>query len=165
MEYLIFSDTHGNSKGMIEVIERCLPHVDGVLFLGDGMADCMRAELAFPQLTFVAVAGNCDMSAAYCTSEWRERLINIEGKKILMMHGHTHGVKFGLEDASSHAKAMGADVLLFGHTHQPLERRENDVLCFNPGSASRYADGEPSFGRLVIRKGEILLSHGSVREE
>lgn len=168
MTYLVFSDTHGSAAGMCRIIEQNRRDTAGVIFLGDGMSDVEKAEKAFPELTFYAVAGNCDVSAKYLGREWQEKLITLEGKKILIMHGHTRGVKWGTEEAVSFARRSGADVLMFGHTHEAVEEflpgdiMRRELYVFNPGSASRPRYGEPSFGRITIQNGCILLSHGSI---
>ena len=162
MDYLIFSDTHGGAQAMLRVIERCAGTFDGVLFLGDGLADLDRVRAVYPDLAITAVAGNCDFSAKYLAAEWREKLITPDGVRVLMMHGHHHGVKYGTSDAAAYARAKGADVLLFGHTHEPMARTVDGLHIFNPGSAFSPREGEPTFGRLTIRNGQVLLSHGTV---
>ena len=168
MDYLIFSDTHGGANAMLRVMERCAGTYDGVLFLGDGLAEVERVRAVHPDVNIIAVAGNCDFSAKYLAAEWREKLVELDGVRVLMMHGHHHGVKYGTSDAAAYARAKGADILLFGHTHEPLERHlsgDKPLWLFNPGSAFSPREGEPTFGRLTIRNGQILLSHGSVYEK
>jgi predicted phosphodiesterase len=86
-----------------------------------------------------------------------------------MLHGHTRGVKSGIGEAISAAVQRDADILLFGHTHQPLEKyipvedsTEGEILkkplrVFNPGSL-----GSGSFGLIDIRGKDVLMSHGSI---
>ena len=46
------------------------------------------------------------------------------------------GVKSGYDRAFAQARAVGADILLFGHTHQALCRQLEDGLwVLNPGSS------------------------------
>ena len=62
-----------------------------------------------------------------------------------------------------------ADIVLFGHTHEMLERRltpdkypslSKPLYVFNPGAISGY---KSSFGCLDITlRGEIMLSHGEL---
>ena len=53
-----------------------------------------------------------------------------------------------------------AEVLIFGHLHQPLNIRENGRLLFNPGSANRQLDPslQPSVGLLHIESGARVRS-------
>ncbi len=169
MNYLIFSDSHGATRGIMHVIERSLPlGLDGVLFLGDGLRDIERAREVYPTLDYHVVAGNCDIGAKYIGKEWREKLIELDGVRILMMHGQFHNVKYGIDSAVIYARSMGADVLLFGHTHEALEKHlpadENGkaLHVFNPGSTFMPRSGEQSFGLMTIKNGSVLLSHGRV---
>ena len=93
----------------------------------------------------------------------------------MMMHGHTHSVALGIENAIRYAAQRGADVLLYGHTHIPEERYlpagtavggitlEKPMYVFNPGSLGNpREDGIPRFGLMQIRAGQIAFSHGNL---
>lgn len=167
MQFLIFSDTHGRSQNIINVIERCIADLDGVIFLGDNYPDIIPAMERFPDLTFHAVAGNCDFGARYLAPEYQEKLVDIGGVRVLMLHGHTRSVKFYLGELEAYARRVGADVALFGHTHERVEEYRHlgskPLHLFNPGSAALPKDGlPPSFGVLCVVNGQVLLSHGDV---
>ena len=136
---------------------------------GDGIGDL---ELIDPVASraVCAVKGNCDVFSLFSAEKnefSEERLLVFGDRHILMMHGHTKGVKHGIESALLYAYDRGADVLLFGHTHMPLEKYfpegsvvdgvtlERPMYAFNPGSL-----GESSFGYIEIRGKDILFSHG-----
>jgi predicted phosphodiesterase len=84
-----------------------------------------------------------------------------------MMHGHTHGVKAGTERACAYAAQIGADVLLYGHTHIQAQTwyqagtsfgnqvLQKPLLVCNPGS---LFDG--NFGTLSIRNQGVLFGFG-----
>ena len=171
MTLLILSDSHGRADCMAEAIHRVKP--DGILFAGDGLRDLSHCDISCP---LWAVRGNCDWShTPLIVGESSllpedEELITIEGIRILLTHGHRYGVKGGLGTAAAHALSRQADVLVFGHTHIPLEHRLiPDVACdfsvnrplilFNPGS---IGDRTPSFGTLTIRGGQMLFGHGEL---
>ncbi len=167
MPYLIFSDTHGASRNMIEVIKRCKSDTDGVIFLGDVCSDTELVRERFPDIPIYAVAGNCDLPSKYLTPEYAERMLEINGMRILMLHGHTRSVKFHLGELEAYARRAAADVVLFGHTHERCCKYTNvggkPLYIFNPGSAGLPKDGlPPAFGVLNIENGQILLSHGDV---
>jgi predicted phosphodiesterase len=103
------------------------------------------------------------------TPETEEFLV-LDGVRILLTHGHAYGVKGGLGTAIAHAARRDADVLIFGHTHIPLELHvspdsdcgftvNRPLTVFNPGS---LGDRTPSFGTLTIRVGQILFGHGEL---
>ena len=167
MSYLIFSDTHGASQNMTDVIERCHSNTEGVIFLGDVCSDTELVRERFPNMPIYAVAGNCEVSVKYLTPEYAERMLEIEGFRILILHGHTRSVKFHLGELEAYARRADADAVLFGHTHERCCKYTNTngkpLYIFNPGSAGLPKDGlPPSFGVLSIGNGQILLSHGDV---
>ena len=83
---LVLSDSHGNDGNMVRAVVREEP--DMVLHLGDCVVDAEALRAEFPHMTLVNVPGNCDFSQGDT-----ERLLDIDGYKVLMCHGHTYGVK------------------------------------------------------------------------
>lgn len=172
MTYLILSDSHGRPDRMEEALRRVRP--DGILFAGDGLRDLTRVDFSCP---LWAVSGNCDWAGIPLVSndtllEPRdEELVILEGVRILLIHGHTYGVKGGLGSAVARAVQRDADLLIFGHTHLPVELhlRPDDsrsdftvtkpLTVFNPGS---LGSENASFGTLTIRSGQILMGHGNL---
>ena len=128
MRILVLSDSHGNVDNMVMCVERAQP--DHILHLGDYVRDAERLAAQFPAIPMTTVPGNCDRDVV---SE-REKLIELGGKRILMMHGHSRAVKNGLQRAVYAAREYGADVLLFGHTHRPLVDYDGTLYVLNPGT-------------------------------
>lgn len=163
LETLIFSDSHGRADGMRAVIE-AHPNARYVLFCGDGAKEVMTLEAQFPQKIFVAVKGNCDLFSDLP----EERVFALGGYKVLLMHGHTHGVKGGYGFAAKHACDAGAELLIFGHTHLPYEGRmqvgDATVNLFNPGSIGKRASGNLSYGILTVGENGYLFSHGTFED-
>ena len=168
MEYLVLSDSHGRADLVDCVLERQVHAPDGILFLGDGLRDLRVLE--YQDLYVRCVRGNCDFYTAYEGQSVPEyALLEIGAYRILMMHGHSHGVKGGLERACAFAAVSQADVLLYGHTH--LQRQNwfdagtafgkqmliKPLLVCNPGS---LMDG--CFGTLSIRNGGVLFGMGKL---
>ncbi len=170
MTLLILSDSHGRPDRVSEAITRVRP--DGILFAGDGLRDLTYCDLP---ASLWAVAGNCDWGTSPLIIRGTpfepeaEELVTVEGIRILLMHGHRYGVKGGLGQAIARAAQRDADVLIFGHTHVPLELHlspddgrsdfsvTKPLAVFNPGS---LGDRDASFGTLTIRKGQLLFGHG-----
>ena len=172
MTLLVLSDSHGRADRVEEVIRRVRP--DGVLFCGDGLRDLTYRDVPCP---LWAVAGNCDwMSSPLIVNgsvlqPETEELVTVEGIRILLMHGHTYGVKESPLRAVYRAAELGADLLIYGHTHVPVELhlRPDDersllpvtkpLTVFNPGS---LGDRNASFGTVTLRGGVLLCGHGSL---
>ena len=109
MRILVLSDSHGCVEPMEQCVERVQPQV--ILHLGDCVRDAQRMEERYPQIPLLGVPGNCD----YGGLDQPERLTELGGGRILMMHGHTRHVKSGPMAAIYAARECGADILLFGN--------------------------------------------------
>ena len=173
MEILIFSDSHGRVEGMKQAIARQIKRPELILHLGDGAGDL--EYLSTRGIPTLSVRGNCDLFTVEGFVP-EERTLDELGHRILMVHGHRYGVKGGVGALLSHAAELGADVVLYGHTHIPNEvcipagevvggvALSRPLYLFNPGSIGRNEDGEGlSFGTLSLTKASVLLSHGRVR--
>ena len=169
MELLIFSDSHGNINAMKRALERQIKRPDAVCFLGDGLSDAESLE-GNGRILWHCVRGNCDwgvLGDGYPT----DRILELEGHRLLLTHGHFYGVKEGCARLLMHALEIGADIVLYGHTHEPMLctlpageeafgiRLPKTIYLFNPGSIGRHAG---SFGTLLLREQDVLFSHGSV---
>ncbi|MBE6530550.1 MAG: YfcE family phosphodiesterase [Ruminococcaceae bacterium] len=172
MTLLVLSDSHGR----VDRISRACELNKGaraILFLGDGLSDLGRAELC--GIPVVAVRGNCDFDSSAGASNARYEHIERVGEyNILLTHGHLLGVKEGRSRAVLRAAQLGADILLYGHTHEPEESYiaagtdvggvilDKPLRVFNPGSIGRPRGRGASFGVITIRGRDILLSHGEL---
>ena len=149
----VFSDSHGDHEALDELLER-MGALDAVCFLGDVARDAehLRERLAaMPnQPVLYAVRGNNDYYST-CTLPW-DLLIELGGVRILMLHGHTRGVKSDVMRAVWAARECGAQVLLFGHTHRPLVDNDGSLLVLNPGAAGDPL--RPTCGLLTIENGK-----------
>lgn len=145
---LIISDTHRSLRFAENAIKNIID-ITAVIHLGDFAADAESLNRKFPHIEFISVPGNCDGFTPYKT----EQMVEFGGKKIVLCHGHTHGVKSGHENYALYVREIGADIALFGHTHIPLNCSYNGVLMFNPGSAGACV--QPSFGIIEIEEGKV----------
>ena len=132
MNVLVVSDSHGKVDKLIQAVEQV--HPGYVLHLGDCQRDLEKLRQAFPMLPMEGVPGNCD----YGSCDQPERLIELGGVRILMLHGHTRGVKSDVMRAVWAARECGAQVLLFGHTHEALCECRDGLWVVNPGSAGLW---------------------------
>lgn len=146
MKLLIFSDSHGVVSWMKRAVQSEQP--DRILHLGDVVRDAQTLARMFPEIPLEFVCGNCDWNASGIE---RERIVEAEDIRILMMHGHTRGVKTGIERAVLAAREADADVLLFGHTHQPLCEKSGPLWILNPGTIQ---------GIFCITYGVITIEQG-----
>jgi putative phosphoesterase len=165
----IISDSHGSgykAEIIFERLRKCGDYPRTAVFLGDGARDVDEGIPSGCELW--SVAGNCDAWTLLYNDDGSEipdeRVEFVGGLKIFMTHGHKYSVKSGLGFAIGRARTLGADILLFGHTHEPIsytipadDRYEKPLYVFNPGSLR-----EGSFGLLTIKDGKPLFSHGKL---
>ena len=144
---LVFSDSHGHTDYITSAIER-IP-ADLIVHLGDKVYDIEKVSYIYDDLSFEYVSGNCDFDS-YLPST---KIIEAEGFRILLTHGHPYNVKQSLLSLKSYAIENNVDCILYGHTHISECSYENGMLILNPGSGS--VPGDESFGVIEIEGGKI----------
>ncbi len=140
----VFSDSHGALDPILDIIETHPP--DGILHLGDGIAQAEDLKSIYPHIPVYHVPGNCDFGSPLPPT----LQVELEGKRLLLCHGHIWQVKGRMDLALAAARQAQADVLLYGHTHIAYAAPEPDGLwVVNPGSSNQ------SFAILQILDGQI----------
>lgn len=130
MRILVISDTHHHVR-YIEAAKKLIADGDILIHLGDNVEDAEELAASFKGKTYI-VAGNCDFTRKYP----KENIIEVHGKKIFFTHGDLYGVKNSIMNIFYKGKETGADVVLFGHTHEHGIEREDGIIIMNPGSIS-----------------------------
>ena len=120
---LIISDYHTKEDKVLELIEKYKP--DYTLCCGDGESD----ESFYLDNNIISVKGNCDFANLPLVKK-----LEIENKKIIMVHGHMHNVYFDTFKLYLLAKENGCNIVLYGHTHQQLVDEYDGVTFINPGA-------------------------------
>lgn len=125
-----------------------LEQPDYLIHLGDHDSDAEQLLRSYPMLPLLSVRGNCDGWSDTPT----ELTTVIGGVRIFLCHGHSYGVKSGPLRAAYAAREHRAEVLLFGHTHEPLlDRTEPGLTILNPGACGGW---RPTYGLLEIEPGK-----------
>ena len=141
---VIVSDTHFNKKGL-EKLRPILEENDYIIHLGDGASEARMLISEYPEKAY-ACAGNCDFASPLP----QEGKLQVEKCNIFYCHGHAYGVKSGLTRLVFEAKRRGAQIALYGHTHQASIDEIDGVTLINPGTL-KYPVGEGgSYCYLVI---------------
>ncbi len=154
MKILVFSDSHGSTSNMIKVIERHLD-IEYIIHLGDYGSDILKVNELFPTHLTEAVQGNNDKQRLYSL----EQTITLVGKKILLVHGHNYGVKYSLSSLTAKGLIEKYDLILFGHTHEPVNERREGLLLVNPGSIAKpYKLIRPSYAVVEITHQSIEVT-------
>lgn len=152
MKILVFSDTHGRIDNAKAVLQRLDQQMDMVFHLGDYDEDAIALQSDFPNLQFHYVKGNND----YGLDTVSHKVVIAGGKRFLLTHGHKQRVHYNLNTIAYWGEAQGADAVIFGHTHVPLNDGTGRVYLFNPGSITLPREGMiPTFGIITIESDKI----------
>lgn len=156
MKILVMSDTHGH-KANIEKALKKFSDVDCIIHLGDYVKDAEYIKRLTDKKVY-SLKGNCDISDA----AKQELVLTVGEKKILALHGHQQSVKTSLLPLGLYALQRKADLVLFGHTHIPVEELYEDMILYNPGSLGEPRGRKPSVGIVAIENGEIKITRGTI---
>jgi len=167
LKILALSDSHGDTKLMYEILEMLGDKIQMVLFLGDCIDDIIDYTYICGDMPVHYAAGNCERFYF----EPFDDEIEAGGKKVFITHGHKYGVKGGHGVIVKEAKARGADICLFGHSHWPEIFEESGIFFMNPGSIAfpRGISRFPTYGIIDIDedgvKGQIIsVEYGRFKE-
>ena len=143
MKILVFSDLHGSLENLDNVLSNF--KFDRIFGLGDYGAylEELNSRDVF------GVRGN-----AYFDPDYEiDRIIEIEGFKILLTHGHTHNVRGSRLRLKLFAQEKGVDIVFYGHTHIALIEESDGIYLINPGSISiPYYPSFPTFIIMDVEK-------------
>ncbi|AAO36828.1 putative phosphoesterase [Clostridium tetani E88] len=136
MKIGIISDTHVTKK--VENIDKLLKDyfydVDTIVHVGDFNSLEVIKRIKNKK-KFIGVYGNNDSKDIKGVLPMKD-IIKIEGYKIGLFHGHG-GSKNTLDRAYDEFKDEKVDIIIFGHSHQPIIKTRNKILMINPGSPTR----------------------------
>lgn len=151
MKVLVFSDSHGCTSKMVQIIENT-NKVDLIIHLGDIVKDAEKIGCIFDSIRIEYVRGNNDLYS----QELNEKILEIEGKRLLITHGNLYDVKNGYERIFRKGAELQVNAILFGHTHTAYESLRDNILLINPGSISIPTAGQlPSYCILKVTKDGI----------
>lgn len=148
----VIADTHGKlSEGVFEA----LSGVSYILHAGDiGRLEVIRAlEDIAPVYT---VAGNADHRGLGRLFPPAQELTFL-GHKILLIHDLGPTPELAYPHIMKKVAKDRIDIVVYGHSHRPINEIKDGILFFNPGSASTPRFGFlPSVGILTLSKGEAF---------
>ena len=141
----LISDTHGKLRN--EVFQH-FQGVDHILHAGDiGDPEIITALETIAPVH--AVHGNTDDFAV--RRLYGEQVeVELAGKRIMLVHGHL----LSLKPASLRTAFANADVIVHGHTHQPLYDDATRPIVINPGAAGP--------ARFKLKPSVAILDLGSL---
>ncbi len=157
---LVLSDSHAALSFMRRCVDAVRPQA--IIHLGDFYDDAQALQEDYGHIPFHMVPGNCDRYR--CPMDARELLCYpVGGVKMMMTHGHNYRVKSGTGALTAEARRLGAQAVLYGHTHIADCRREDDLWVLNPGTCGHFGgsagvietDGEKIIACRIIRQADL----------
>ena len=153
MKVLVISDTHNRLTSLRTVIRR---EKDASLLIHLGDVESQEFEVRqMAGIPCEIVRGNND----FFTQLPREKILTLEGHKILLTHGHIYNISVGTDLLAEEARDRGCEAALFGHTHLPYLREEDGLTLANPGSLSypRQEGRVPTYLVMEVRPDQPIV--------
>lgn len=149
MKVLVVSDSHGSKNTLEEIIDQNLS-AKYIIHLGDGEYDMDFAPYINSNAEIIMVRGNCDIGSSLPTKAVKY----IEGHTLFITHGYEQRVKCGVYELLDTASKYLSDIVLYGHTHVPVNEKIGDIHLFNPGSVK---DG--IYGIIDLNEENVTFEH------
>ncbi len=170
MKALIASDIHGRKAAMAKlsaIIDAYAP--DRIILLGDylyngprnGVPDDYDPMHVCQELNryagkIVGVRGNCDSRIDQTLLKF-----GIEDSKVIYLDGYRIDLIHGDLLTSDLLHVCRGDILMYGHTHIPMLKKQEGVFYLNPGSISFPKNGYPaSYAIFENREIKVLPLDG-----
>lgn len=150
MKIAVFGDSHGKLQYIDEAM-KTLEEIELVIHTGDYFSDLEYIQRKY-NIKALGVRGNCDAKGE------AEIIEEINGNRVFLCHGHQYNVKSNLHTIFYRGKEIGADLVIFGHSHVPCYGKEEDMILLNPGSISEPRGGSKRSLAIVEIEEEIKVS-------
>jgi putative phosphoesterase len=171
----LISDTHMPERCMAvpEPIFDIFQGVDLILHAGD-LGELWVLDRLGAIAPVVAVHGNDETQEAQRALPYQQ-VISVAAQRVLLWHSHypdrvedmaNRGGSWDriLARQTERGRQVGADVVVFGHTHVPMTYHYDDALLVNPGalaSGSFFTRQDPQTVALLFigDNGELAVTH------
>ncbi len=155
MKIGVISDTHIRDSEhklparLLEAFKDC----ELILHAGD-LVDLSVIEQLKKIAKVEAVRGNMDLPKTQAALQ-DKKILDLCGKKICLMHGYGNPKNL-IDVLKEGLSKYKPDVIVFGHSHMPMNEYVGSILFFNPGSATdSIFSPYKSYGIIEITKGKI----------
>jgi putative phosphoesterase len=155
MRVVVLADTHAPRRwrGCPPAVAEHLRGADLILHAGDVCVPSVLDELtAYAPVRVVCGNNDGPDVAAWGAPETLE--FDLDGLPVAMVHDS--GPAAG-RTARMRRRFPGADLVVFGHSHIPMDQTGDGIRVFNPGSPTdRRRQPHGTIGLLRVRKGRLV---------
>jgi len=130
-----------------------ISYAEWVVHCGDYTSAVVVEELRHLARHFVGVYGNADPGDVRRQLP-AEFILELEEREIAVIHPLWGGYPDALEEELV-ARFPHVDAILFGHTHDPCNRKLNGTLLFNPGQSYNSFMVPASIGIVTVSQDEL----------
>jgi putative phosphoesterase len=151
---VVLADTHAPRRWRVcpPAVAEYLRGADLILHAGDVCVAPVLVELS-QYAPVVAVLGNNDGPDVAAGGAQPTAELDLDGLSVAMLHDS--GAAAG-RAARMRRRFGGADLVVFGHSHIPLDETAGDLRIFNPGSPTdRRRQPHGTLGLLRIDSGRL----------
>ena len=146
----VVSDTHGYLNPRVPELLRGVDHILHAGDVGDAGIVLELGRIA----PITVVRGNNDREGPTSLYPLQAQEV-LGGRRIVLTHEAKAPRRPGDPEVQRY-QDLGVDVVVFGHSHNSLQKRWGSILFFNPGAAGkRRFKVVPSIGFLSIEGGRI----------
>jgi len=145
----IISDTHDNMPKIKEAVSIFnMKQVEFVIHAGDYVAPFSIAPLDDLKCDYIGVFGNNDGEKAGLTKKSKDRIkvpphhITLGNREIIILHDPN--------DLDNLIKSQNYDIVIYGHTHNPVIERHNKTFVINPGECCGWLSGKSTVAILEL---------------
>ena len=141
---VVVSDTQRSARPAVEgELGTAVREAERVLHAGDFTTEAVLDGFESVSREFLGVHGNADTPAVSSRLP-AARTLEYAGCTIAV----THAQRGGTTGLSYFGAERDADLVIFGHTHQPQVLETGDLTLLNPGSHADPRGGEPTYAVL-----------------
>ncbi len=155
MRVVVLSDTHAPRRWRAcpPAVAGYLRQADLILHAGDVCTASVLTELA-EYAPVTAVVGNNDDSSVAAWGAAETADLDLDGLRVAMVHDS--GAAAG-RLTRMRRRFPGADLVVFGHSHIPLDQSAPGLRIFNPGSPTdRRRQPHGTLGVLEVHDGHLV---------
>ena len=154
VEIVVIGDTHALTfeelpKEMLNAIRKA----DYVIHVGDYTSkNVLEGLIRLKGQQFKGVYGNTDPQAIRKMIPSKQ-ILEINGKRIGITHPAVGGLeKYTLKRVMANFRNKNLDIIIYGHTHEPVIKNQDNILLVNPGKGYLEDRKLASFGIITIDK-------------
>ena len=151
---VVLADTHipDFAKALPVALAPALRRAGLILHAGDVNSAAVLNELAAYAPVHVALGNNDRLEVASWGAS-PEVVLQIDGVRLAMVHDA--GPRQGRERRLSR-RFPDANLIVFGHSHIPIDAEASGIRFFNPGSPTwKRRQAAPTFGTFTISNGRV----------